>query len=191
MHKNRKILLLISIFILTGFMHSAASEINVKESLRHTPIDLSKSGAKKIFRKYNFYDGHRNQGGSFENNFVDNADGTVSDLATGLMWQKGGSDEALTVNAGKGYVEKLNHDAFAGYSDWYIPTIEELSTIMEEKKYGRLHLDEVFSRKQTNSISSDTSGTLSYWFSHFVGGAIGWHYILGNYYVKAVRQIKE
>ena len=53
--------------------------------------------------------------------FVDNADRTVTDLDTGLMWQQTTSSERNWENAIE-YCERLSH---AGFSDWRMPTREE------------------------------------------------------------------
>ena len=60
------------------------------------------------------------------NNFVDQGDGTVSDSATGLMWQK------TPQNVGNSWTEMLatcTQLALAGYSDWRLPDIKELATL--------------------------------------------------------------
>jgi hypothetical protein len=63
-----------------------------------------------------------------KNNFVDNGDGTISDLATGLMWQQ--SDDGIARDWGEAleYAENLN---FADYSDWRLPNTKELQSIVD------------------------------------------------------------
>lgn len=53
-----------------------------------------------------------------------NCDGTVTDLISGLMWQRG-SAERSTVPSVKTYCESL---LLAGYPDWRFPTLDELRT---------------------------------------------------------------
>jgi hypothetical protein len=62
------------------------------------------------------------------NDFVDNGDGTIADLATGLMWQK--SDDGVTRNweDALGYAETLD---LAGYTDWRLPDAKELQSIVD------------------------------------------------------------
>jgi len=55
----------------------------------------------------------------------------VIDHATGLMWQQGGSDGFMTFAAAQEYVQKLNREKFAGYSDWRLPTLAEAMSLME------------------------------------------------------------
>ncbi|MBU2951170.1 DUF1566 domain-containing protein [Tamlana agarivorans] len=63
-----------------------------------------------------------------ENNYVDNGDGTISDLATGLMWQK--ADDGVS----KDWEEALEYSKnleLALYSDWRLPNAKELQSIVD------------------------------------------------------------
>lgn len=63
--------------------------------------------------------------------FVDNQDGTVTDLSTGLMWQQGENERASLKNA-KRLCSEMD---LAGYHDWRLPTIKEINTI-QDLSYG-------------------------------------------------------
>jgi hypothetical protein len=58
--------------------------------------------------------------------YVDNGDGTVSDLNTGLMWQQDPGEKTTYAEAA------ANADSFelAGYTDWRLPTIKELYSLI-------------------------------------------------------------
>ena len=58
-----------------------------------------------------------------KNHFVDNRDGSVSDLATGLMWQRDDSGKGLTWEQALAYAENLT---LAGHDDWRLPNAKEL-----------------------------------------------------------------
>ncbi|MCP4545184.1 MAG: DUF1566 domain-containing protein [bacterium] len=62
------------------------------------------------------------------NDFDDNGDGTVTDLATGLMWQKGDSGEGLNWEGSLAYAENLT---LAEYDDWRLPNAKELQSIVD------------------------------------------------------------
>lgn len=62
------------------------------------------------------------------NNFRDNLDGTVTDLATGLMWMKNDSGYGMEWQDALNYCEDLTD---AGYSDWRLPNAKELQSIVD------------------------------------------------------------
>ena len=74
--------------------------------------------------------------------YQDNDDGTVTDIATGLMWQRCASGrewregecqgEALVVpySDAEVQVKWANHNSVAGYNDWRLPKIEELAGLV-------------------------------------------------------------
>ena len=47
------------------------------------------------------------RGTPFSNNFIDNGDGTVTDLSTGLMWQKNGTVTPISLNSAMVYCGNL------------------------------------------------------------------------------------
>lgn len=62
------------------------------------------------------------------NKFVDNGDGTISDLATGLMWQKADDGNPRDWESALSYAENL---VSAGYDDWRLPNAKELQSIVD------------------------------------------------------------
>ena len=62
-----------------------------------------------------------------KNNFVDNGDGTVTDLATTLMWQQADSGAGYNWRQALSYAETLD---LAGYDDWRLPNAKELQSIV-------------------------------------------------------------
>lgn len=71
------------------------------------------------------------------NEFVDNGDGTVTDLATGLMWMK---EDSGYFNAGDAKDGGLDWEQalawaedfeFAGYDDWTLPDAKQLESIVD------------------------------------------------------------
>lgn len=63
-----------------------------------------------------------------KNNFVDNGDGTISDLATGLMWQKADDGVSRDWEESLKYAENLE---LVGHSDWRLPNAKELQSIVD------------------------------------------------------------
>jgi len=70
--------------------------------LRSEPGTLSEEDIKSMLAKFDFFDSARNKSGNFENDFVDNGDGTVTDRATRLIWQRLGSSDRLTYKKSAG-----------------------------------------------------------------------------------------
>jgi hypothetical protein len=70
----------------------------------------------------------RGRQGYGRNKYVDNRDGTITDLATGLMWQKADSGTTMNWQNALGYAEKLEH---AGHDDWRLPNAKELHSIAD------------------------------------------------------------
>ena len=68
--------------------------------------------------------------------FVDNGDGTVTDLETKLIWKQTDSfqDTSKWNNwfRAQEYIQSLNIEKFAGYSDWRMPTLEEAESLHDE-----------------------------------------------------------
>jgi hypothetical protein len=80
-------------------------------------------------------------------NLSDNADGTVTDTSVNLMWQKTFT-QLLSWKDALNYCENLT---LAGYTDWKLPEVKELSFLMCDWCSG--------SRLNTNWFSNDTNKT--------------------------------
>ncbi|HJN10595.1 MAG: DUF1566 domain-containing protein [Pirellulaceae bacterium] len=65
------------------------------------------------------------------NRFVDHGDGTISDLATGLMWSQADSDKVLNWQQALAWCEEL---PLAGHDDWRLPNAKELQSIVDYKR---------------------------------------------------------
>ncbi len=80
-----------------------------------------------------------------KNHFVDNNDGTVTDTATGLMWQKKDSGRGMDWEAALKYAEDLT---LAGHHDWRLPNAKELQSIVDYSRSpqttGSAAIDPVF-----------------------------------------------
>ena len=183
----------------------------VRVSLRRQPKAIrSQSEIRSILVEYNFFEISMNTQGSFTNQLVDNNDDTLTDDATGLMWQKEGSLELLDNRSAKKYIEQLNSERFAGYSDWRMPTIEELMSLLNRYRNNGVYIAPQFSNQQTTCWSADQTDYESgawivnfsqgevreaIWRSSYSGGSLA-PGALGSIhkntinYIKAVRSLK-
>ena len=60
--------------------------------------------------------------------FLNNGNGTVTDTATGLMWQQATAPGEYTWEEALSYCENLT---LAGHADWRLPTVKELRSIVD------------------------------------------------------------
>lgn len=74
------------------------------------------------------YYGQDAQFNGIQASYNDNGDGTISDLNTGLMWQKNLYDGKLTYQEA---VSAADTVSLAGYNDWRLPSIKELYSLMD------------------------------------------------------------
>ncbi len=63
-----------------------------------------------------------------KNYFKDNGDGTISDLATGLMWQQSDNGQGINWQKALEYAQNLE---LGGYDDWRLPSAKELQSIVD------------------------------------------------------------
>ena len=180
-------------------------------SLRTEPIKIMRrSKVRSMVAKHNFFDSSRNLSGSFDNYFIDNNDGTVTDMATMLMWEKSGSIRSIDYDRANAYIKLLKRERFAGYSDWRLPTLEELASLLEKGEQKGVHIDPVFDNKQIRcwtvdrcevggGYSGSTGATQpAAWIVDFKDGKISkatWsrssiYRIFARNYTKAVRSAK-
>jgi uncharacterized protein DUF1566/peptidase C13-like protein/HYDIN/CFA65/VesB family protein/Ser-Thr-rich glycosyl-phosphatidyl-inositol-anchored membrane family protein len=124
------------------------------------------------------------RGGQSSSKLVDNGDGTVTDVSTGLMWQQT-HGEAMTWEVALAYCEDLSH---AGYSDWRLPNIKELSSIVDLNTDGPA-IDKTYFPNTVSSgywsSTTDVSYIYGAWYVHFLSGIV--FDMNGSDYVRAVR----
>ena len=112
----------------------------------------------------------------------------VYDAAGGLTWQKSGSSPRR-IEKVPAYIQALNDQKYAGYSDWRLPTPEEVMSLMDPKRRrdGWL-VDEVFDKAQEVIWTSDKYAASRAWYVSFLDGLcyyVGFDSIYGV--VRAVR----
>jgi hypothetical protein len=118
--------------------------------------------------------------------YKDNGDGTISDNQTGLMWEKLSDDGSIhdkddAYSWSGAFVVKiagLNQQAFAGYTDWRLPNVNELLTLVA---FGATNPDPVSPESNTGCVPGCTitmcscvSGTYQerYWSSTSCAGGL-------------------
>ena len=72
--------------------------------------------------------GHPDYG---QNDFQANADGTVTDRSTGLMWSQADSGRGLNWQTALAWVQQQNAAKYLGHADWRLPSVKELQSIVD------------------------------------------------------------
>ena len=130
--------------------------------------------------------------------FHDNGDATVTDQSTGLMWAR--CPEGLSGSAcADGTVANFTWEAalirardssLAGYTDWRLPNIKELSSIVEER-CSNPHINlAVFPNTPASffwSASPEANSSYEAWSVRFYNGYASNGYRYAGYHVRLVR----
>ena len=118
--------------------------------------------------------------------FKDNGDGTVTDSQTGLMWKQDDSyldlKKFISFTMAKKYLAKINEEAFAGYSDWRMPSKQEEHSLFHQEKDKviqdkfemALYIDPVFTEGcGFDTWTSQTRGRITAYVYSFGSGTGG------------------
>ena len=132
----------------------------------------------------------------------DNGDGTVTDHKTVLIWKQclegqsgsdcaSGSAEAFTWQQALQRAQTVNSSGgFAGFSDWRLPTIKELSSLVEHQCVDPAINLTRFPNASNHWLwsSSAVAGVASYaWGVLFGNGSTHWVNKYSNYQLRLVR----
>ncbi|MBF0451392.1 MAG: DUF1566 domain-containing protein [Candidatus Magnetomorum sp.] len=165
--------------------------------LRSHPMTYTRKQVIDMIQKFNFFDAQYNPNGGFPNRFVDNRNGTITDNETRLMWQKSGTREMISWSKTPEYIDRLNNRKYAGYSDWRLPTLEELLTLTKQRHSRQgLYISSFFSQKQGIVGSSDFctyDGKKIPWYTSFLRGISNCvsYDLIDEFHVRAVRSIQK
>jgi Ca2+-binding RTX toxin-like protein len=100
-----------------------------------------------------------------ENDFTDNGDGTITDTATGLMWQQLDSGTGLDWSESLAYCETSTE---AGYDDWTLPDVKQLQSIVDYTRSpattNSAAIDPIFDATTITDEGGDTNWGF-YWSS--------------------------
>jgi hypothetical protein len=172
------------------------STIALLVQLRSEAGYFSKDEIGRMVIEKNFRDSELNPDGDFLNEYsmtTIKGDKVVIDKATSLVWQKSGSENMLSWEDAQSYIRDLNKGFYANYSDWRLPTTEELATLLEPTKTnGNLYLDAMFSARQQWCWTADKlSESESSWNIDFENGDVGYDALENKNFVRAVRSMEH
>jgi hypothetical protein len=101
-------------------------------------------------------------------NYTSNGDGTVTDNDTGLMWWQAGSQDLVDWEPALTYCEDSTH---AGYTDWRLPNIKELQSLVDHSRTGPAWDTNYFSGSTGRPYWSSTSRA----FNPYYAWAVSFH----------------
>ncbi|KPA09224.1 secreted protein containing DUF1566 [Candidatus Magnetomorum sp. HK-1] len=101
-----------------------------------------------------------------KNNFVNNNDGTISDFATGLMWQQTDDGSDRNWQNALSYCENLK---LTGYTDWRLPNTKELNSLVDYTRSpqttGSPAINPLFSTTEINDPNGNSGQYPYFWTS--------------------------
>ncbi|TLX76439.1 DUF1566 domain-containing protein [Labilibacter sediminis] len=104
-----------------------------------------------------------------KNNFIDNNNGTITDLATGLMWSKDDSKKGMNWKDALEWVQKKNKEQYLGFNDWRLPDAKELQSIVNYNQSPQTHelpaIDQSFFNCSPITVEDNTKDFPFYWTS--------------------------
>jgi len=133
-------------------MHNDATVFGVNFAdgrIKGYPRDVSPggSGANQLFVRY-----VRGNPAYGVNDFASNGDATITDAATGLVWQGDDSGTSVSWQAALAYCEQLE---LAGVDDWRLPDAKQLQSIVDYTRApavtGTAAIDPVFGISEAES----------------------------------------
>ncbi|MBM2837512.1 MAG: hypothetical protein HW415_137 [Deltaproteobacteria bacterium] len=119
--------------------------------------------------------------------YTDNGNGTVTANKTGLIWQKQDNNKTRDWSNAMSYCDGL---ILAGYSDWRLPSKDELETLVDRSKSSP-SIDTTFFPNTISSVywSSTTYAglTTNAWYVNFDYGYTFYNNKTNTYYARCVR----
>jgi peptidoglycan hydrolase-like protein with peptidoglycan-binding domain len=112
----------------------------------------------------------------------------VLDHSTGLIWQQNPT-AFVPGNDIRKHLKQVNANRYAGFSDWRLPTIEELASLLEHPGKGRDFLHPAFAMPYWYCVSADTvkGDASSVWVVFFEDGYVIHHDASDDFDILLVR----
>lgn len=137
-------------------------------------------GVSSYYKYYSYYVRCVRGGQYPEQNLIDNQNGTVTDNATGLVWQQGEAGGYMTWESALSYCEGLS---LGGNTDWHLPNIKELESLTDDTRYNPAIDTSFFPNAYANYWSSTTGGSYPCWVGPCGGTFNAWYVSFSYGYV--------
>ena len=148
-----------------------------KVTLRSVSADLTQDQIDRIIAERGFHGPGDKIKGSFRNRYeqaqIRGID-VIIDHTTDLMWLKAENEERLDWREAEAFASRMNDATLAGFSDWRIPTVEELMSLMASGKKDDKYIDPVFKKALLSTWTIDTKEDTpaGAWFVDFMEGKV-------------------
>lgn len=177
-HKTTKYFIALFMVIVLGgwFYQNKIRQVPLnRQYFRKQPIlNYGLIDLERAISLYGFYERDKNpQTAGVENQFTlskDKENRTIHDERYELTWQEEGSPRPLNPELAGLYISKLNNEAHAGFTNWRIPTMEELMSLLEREPVNERHINELFGARQFVVYTSDRREDGGSWFVDFKNG---------------------
>ena len=118
--------------------------------------------------------------------------GTITDHATGMIWQQSGSIYPMNWQQAQRYILQLNRDRFGKRTTWRLPTIDELISLLTETPHGEDYcIEPVFDLQQKSLWSSDRRSFTAAWYVSVDMGFVSWQDFSAFHYVRGVSRFSH
>lgn len=158
--------------------------------LRAKPREIDIGTVQAMLKRYGFFDTHKNKVKGFQNQLnlkTRGGEKVVLDRATGLMWHQRGSAHYMNLSGASTWINSLNRNRYAGFSDWRLPTLEEAASLLESGKHSTgLHIHPIFNATPRSIWTCDTLGQ-EVWIVYYDHGYADINWPQFNSYVRPVR----
>jgi hypothetical protein len=131
---NSKKIIIVLVVIMATAAFTSAAENKKNPGARYPVVDTgqdrcySNTGELVYPRRQEPFYGQDAQYVGRSPSYRDNGNGTVTDLNTGLMWQKTPDFVKRALSEAESYADSLS---LAGYNDWRLPNVKELQSIVD------------------------------------------------------------
>jgi Protein of unknown function (DUF1566)/Ankyrin repeats (many copies)/TerB-C domain len=179
--------------LVTAWLLIKGADINAIDGDNKTPLDHAVARGHQDLAEYLRRKGAR----SADERFLDNLDGTVTDRRTGLTWMRCASGQTWDGTTCTGEINAYTwneamtlHSTYAGHSDWRLPNIDELRSIVDSESRGPAIDTKAFPITTSPyfwSSSVGTHGSSYAWLVGFEQGQAGFDAKSGRFAVRHVR----
>ena len=127
--------------------------------------------------------------------YTDLDNGIVRDNVTGLEWQQATAPGTYTWQQAQDYITSLNDAKYLGYEDWRLPTVEELSSLVDVGRIDPPAINPIFNdtveayywSSTTYAYDAGSAWSVGFGADDFFNGFVNCNIKSDNYYVRAVR----